>query len=698
MSTPVNFNNIIYPVPVQGDLNWGPALTRYLVALGTFALSPAGGNRILTADLNLGPNFGIIDKYFTSSSTTPATAGTLRLAKTDSIEWRNNANSADNILAVNSSDALTYNGNPVQGLPILADNQIWIGNSSNLPISRTLSGAITTTDTGVTTLASNYVTNSMINSAAAIAYSKLNLLGMITNTDISSSASIAYSKLALSNSIVNVDINSVAAVALTKLAPLSASIVPVTDGSGFLTSSAVTATTLTYLDATSSIQTQLNSKQSTLTIGNLTDVGTDGIVVTNGAGSVIGSGTSLAQHVSDVSHNGYLTSTDWAIFNAKQPAGNYITALTGDITATGPGSAVATLATVNSNVGSFTSANITVNAKGLITAAASGSGGSGTINNGTAPNLSYYAANGTTLSETIGLEWDNTLKVLAIKSDNGADINFYKLTGNTLIGEINGDITAHQMQFSAGGDVLLTSGTDTSASGWLFGANGIASFNSFFTFDTTASTFGILDQNSNYNQTLISNPITGNLDITGSSGGVLFRSSSLLLSDSSGIFDSSNAVQLAVPTTVVGYPIVFPAAQGAANTFLLNDGIGNMSWALGGAGIVSTATATAQSANITATTLFTPSAAGNYRISVYLVDSAADVTAGAVTATIGYTDAVQAQSLSTSAVLLTTLGTFTQATFFIRAASGVAITYATSHTGIFGSARYNIYVTAERLS
>jgi len=52
-----------------------------------------------------------------------------------------------------------------------------------------------------------------------------------------------------------------------------------------------------------------------------------------------------------------------------------ITDLTGDVTASGPGSAAATLATVNSNIGSFTNANITVNAKGLITAASNGSGG-----------------------------------------------------------------------------------------------------------------------------------------------------------------------------------------------------------------------------------------------------------------------------------------------------------------------------------
>lgn len=72
---------------------------------------------------------------------------------------------------------------------------------------------------------------------------------------------------------------------------------------------------------------------------------------------------------------GCLSAADWTTFNNKQPAGNYITALTGDVTASGPGSAAATLATVNSNVGSFTSANITVNAKGLITAATNGSSG-----------------------------------------------------------------------------------------------------------------------------------------------------------------------------------------------------------------------------------------------------------------------------------------------------------------------------------
>lgn len=60
-----------------------------------------------------------------------------------------------------------------------------------------------------------------------------------------------------------------------------------------------------------------NSKQNALTIGNFTDSGTDGIIVTNGGGAVIGTGTSIAQHIADTTHNGYLSSTDWNTFNSK---------------------------------------------------------------------------------------------------------------------------------------------------------------------------------------------------------------------------------------------------------------------------------------------------------------------------------------------------------------------------------------------
>jgi len=53
--------------------------------------------------------------------------------------------------------------------------------------------------------------------------------------------------------------------------------------------------------------------------------------------------TPLSISKADTSTDGYLSHADWATFNAKQAAGNYITALTGEVTASGPGSSAATL-------------------------------------------------------------------------------------------------------------------------------------------------------------------------------------------------------------------------------------------------------------------------------------------------------------------------------------------------------------------
>jgi hypothetical protein len=67
------------------------------------------------------------------------------------------------------------------------------------------------------TLPVDSITNVKINSAAAIAYSKLNLATSIVNADIATSAAIAYSKLNLATSIVNADISGSAAIAYSKL-------------------------------------------------------------------------------------------------------------------------------------------------------------------------------------------------------------------------------------------------------------------------------------------------------------------------------------------------------------------------------------------------------------------------------------------------------------------------------------------------
>lgn len=104
-------------------------------------------------------------------------------------------------------------------------------------------------------------------------------------------------------------------------------------------------------------------------------------------GLIKGNGTAISAAVAGTDYQAPITLTTTGTSGAStftsntlnipqyQAAGNYISSLTADGTASGPGAAALTLATVNSNVGSFGSASSvmtqSVNAKGLTTAAAS---------------------------------------------------------------------------------------------------------------------------------------------------------------------------------------------------------------------------------------------------------------------------------------------------------------------------------------
>lgn len=122
---------------------------------------------------------------------------------------------------------------------------------------------------------------------------------------------------------------------------------------------------------------------------------------------------------------GYITSSALTTYltiasaaSTYQPIGSYLTGnqtinVSGDATGSGATSIALTLATVNSNVGTFN--NVTVNAKGLVTAASNVSYLTKSINNistntsaGSAANTEYYYICTTTLTLTLPTAVGNT--------------------------------------------------------------------------------------------------------------------------------------------------------------------------------------------------------------------------------------------------------------------------------------------------
>ena len=91
---------------------------------------------------------------------------------------------------VNTAAAIAFSK-----LASLTSARILLGNSSNVATATAVTGDVTISNTGVTAIASNVIVNADVNSAAAIAYSKLALSSGIVNTDISASAAIAGTKI-----------------------------------------------------------------------------------------------------------------------------------------------------------------------------------------------------------------------------------------------------------------------------------------------------------------------------------------------------------------------------------------------------------------------------------------------------------------------------------------------------------------------
>ena len=233
MSQTVTLDGDTFIIPDVNDSDWGSNVTDFLVAIPSSVLQHTGGSFYLTSSTDFGPTAGILVTSLSSRGSSPSTAGLVRLSNSDSMGWRNAANTGNLLLGVNASDQLTFDGDPLEGaIASVADTS-----TIDLSIS------------------------SLVLSASIIA-------GSIANSHISSSAAIARSKIATgdTNTLVYNDSSG----NLADVTAITANRALISDSNGLPSSSSVTNTELGYVSGvTSAIQTQLNNKLS-LAGGTLT--------------------------------------------------------------------------------------------------------------------------------------------------------------------------------------------------------------------------------------------------------------------------------------------------------------------------------------------------------------------------------------------------------------------------------------------
>lgn len=310
-----NITEIIDQRPVIGFKAGGTSASSDHLSLSNLLTGDAGhtqflmldGSKHMEADLNM--NTHAISNITTINSILPA----------DWLKRGGNAYGTDTIIGLTDAFNLNIRTNNLTRIGVASSGEITIGDLTGIT-----SGIIGATTTGqltrsVSTTNLTEGTNLYFTDARAITSL---LTGYISGPGtITTSDSILSAIEKLNGNISTLPrVTSVAELTLGTTGTDLSSTVANGTTTPVITLNVPTASATNRGVLSSTDWSTFNAKQNSLTIGNLTDVGTDGITITGGTGAVIGSGTSISQQVASATQNGYLSSADWINFNSAAPA------------------------------------------------------------------------------------------------------------------------------------------------------------------------------------------------------------------------------------------------------------------------------------------------------------------------------------------------------------------------------------------
>ena len=405
MPTNVNLNGIAYIVPASGETGYGTSLSSYLVALGSGSSTNSGGVLQLAAgsfpllrDVNFGPNFGVEAPYFKSGliGTIPSTAGILRLDTSEAIMWRNGANTGNLQLNV-IGDQLYFAGNPIGagGSPLTTKGDLYTYSSTNTRLPIGANGYVliadSTSSTGLrwsaagagggSVLSFGFTNANGITGSVTNATSTPNLtlsLGAITPNSVAATGTVTGSNLSGTNTgdqTISLT-GDVTGSGTGSIATTYNNIVPIAKGgTGQSTANAAfnalapsqtgNSGKLLYTNGTT---TSWQAFTGTGTVSSVS--GANGVTVTNPTTTpVIGLGIITP---TSVLATGVVTGSNVTGTAFGSNTGDQTITLTGAVTGSGTGSFATTLADSGVTAGTYALSTVTVNTKGIITAATAG--------------------------------------------------------------------------------------------------------------------------------------------------------------------------------------------------------------------------------------------------------------------------------------------------------------------------------------